>query len=111
MDGASNSPQKTLIRVRREIDDDLGSWGDGSRNLDIEHDFAVRSVGAPSRKIRSPIHTHGDYLRHGHSQPLKIEAQIVNGIAPTQLNNGNTLACAVGTCGEVIELGHLGGSV
>jgi hypothetical protein len=50
-------------------------------------------------------------LGHGDPQTLKIQAKVANGITATELDDTDTLACAVDTRGKVIELGHFGGKV
>src|SRR6516225_90418 len=102
MDGPINCSQETLVRVRREVDDDLCSRGDGSRNLDIEHDFAVGSVGTAGWEVPSSIHGYGYHLGHGNSQLLKVDVEIAYGVASTELDDADTLALTIGTRGEII---------
>src|SRR5262249_44688014 len=102
-----DSTKKPLVRVRSEIDDNPSSWSDGTCNLDIEHDFAIGSIGVPSGTILPSIHRYRHDFRLRKSQFLKIEAQIIIRIAATKLDNTYTLARPGATRRKVIELGHL----
>ena len=95
MDAIVNSPvnraQKSLVGVMSKIDDDLGSRSDGSRNFDIEHYLAIRSVGVAGRMVPSPADQYLPDFGHGYSPVREILNQIPTPEAPAEFNDTYTL--------------------
>jgi hypothetical protein len=107
----SDSSEKAKVGVRREINDNFGPWGNGSGNLDIEHDFAIGSIWVSRWTILPAPYRYGNHLGHGNSQFVEIEVEIARSIAATEFDDPDALACTVGTRGEIVQLSHRVGRV
>ena len=96
---------ETLLGVGREVDADVGVRRNGTDDVDVQRDLAVRSVGAAGRRIVGAVHPDGGDVR-SLDAVFEILIQIGVLVAAAQLDNADGLALAVGAR-EVVATRHL----
>src|SRR5690242_20674249 len=106
-----DSFEKTLIRVRSEINGNLRFRSDASSDFDIEHHLAIWAVGIAGSPVMRPTHS---YRADGHSlqsQLFPIGFQIGIAVAATELNQRDSLTFTCRSFRKIIEFGDLGWSI
>src|SRR3984893_3903628 len=98
--------KKSGIRIRREIDDDVGTRSYRPGALDIEHHLPVRSVGISRGMVFSMVHRYGGDFRLGDVQSGEVIFQVSGTVAAAELYDGDAFALP-GSSGKTVQRGEL----
>ncbi len=106
MYGRCDCVDESLIRIRREVHNDLRPQRYRCRDLDIQHHLAVRAVRI-ARRIRAVIYRNRSHLRSGYPKALEIRCNVRLLEATAKLKQPNRLSNRLGIRRETIELRNL----
>ena len=107
MEGSCQRIDESLVGVGREIDGDVCSGGDRARDLDVESDLAVGTVGVAWR-VGAAVDGDRRDLRFNDAELAEIGAQVAGVVAAAEFDDADGLSLAVDPGREAVELGHLG---
>src|SRR6266851_5824427 len=83
--------EKACIRVRSEVHDNVRRGRDRPHHLDVEHDFAVRTVRISRGGILAVIHRDRRDLGGAHVKPREVRVQVRSAISAAEFDDGNAL--------------------
>ena len=108
MNGGGNGIVEALVGVGGEINGERRFGRDGTGDFDVQHNLAIRSTGIPGGFVMAVVDGDGYNFRRGHLQSgFEVAFDVARAESSAQFDDGNALARAIRTCGEVIELGNL----
>src|SRR5439155_8181184 len=83
---------------------------DSASDFDVQHDFAIGTIGVAGGLVVGAVNGDGDDFRWSYFESvLEISLDVFGLEAAAELDNGDALAGAVGVSGEIVELGNLNG--
>ena len=106
MHSAADGIDEALVGIGREVDNDLCPRRDGSGDLDIEHDLAIRAVGV-ARRVLALVDGYSSHLGRFLTQSFEVGGKIRGAIAAAQLDDADGLASSRRTLGKLVKLAHL----
>src|SRR5713101_5241260 len=108
MNGGGDGIVEALVGVGSEINGERRFGSDGTGYFDVQHNLAVGSTGIAGRLVMAVVNGDGYNFRRCHLQSgFEVALDVARPEAATQFDDGDALARAIRTCGEVIELGNL----
>ena len=106
MDGGGDGVDESLIGVGGEVDDNLCAGSNGGGDFDVEHNFAVGTVGVGGGVLAAVYRDCGD-LRGFLTEGFEVGLDVCGAVASAELEDGDGLVCCGSACGESIELRDL----
>src|SRR6266849_1168563 len=95
MDSGADRSLEPQVSIGGKVDGKFALWHYRTRNLYIEHHFAVSTLGIASRLVLSPIDRDGDNAGQRDCDLLEVSFEIAGPETATKLDDGDSLPGAV----------------
>ncbi len=106
VDGGADGVDEALVGVGSEVDDDVCAGGDGCGDFDVEHDFAVGTIGSVGL-VLALVDGNGRHLRFREAEALEVGGDVGCFEAAAQLDEADGLAGGGEASRKTVELRNL----